>query len=566
MKGLVSWSLAVPMILGVAHAATVTVTGTGDLVAVDGAVTLREALASINGGADLNADVVAIGAYGTDDRIEFAIPGAGVHTLQPATELPALAVPMTIDGYTQPGASPNTQAASDDAVLRIEIDGTGVVPGSVGLRVVPGGSGSTIRGLVINRFPDGPGPDAGSGIVLLSADDCVIAGNFVGTAADGTGGPTGSSGNLGPGVRAVDGASGNRIGGAAPADRNLISGNSRGVQLRDGAGDNLVQGNFIGVDASGLGVLPQTLGVSLQDATTSGNVIGGSGAGEGNVISGNTTGIGILLGATFTEIRGNLIGTDPQGLVPVPNSSNGIRIDSLGGPGSNSNTIGGTQPERSNVIAFNGSNGIALVGSGGGDNLSNTIRGNRIFANGLLGIDLDGDGVTPNDPGDVDTGHNNLQNYPVLDSAVSMGGSTTITGTLDSAPSFPFLVSFYASPACDPSGFGEGQTYLGFDTVVTDGAGIGPIATVLPVEVPPGWVVTAVASVSDPTGDSSEFSACVATPGGPGALEIPALGPLGLLTLCAALAAAAILALRRGLRVGRHLGVDGPGLGGHDAG
>jgi len=169
----------------------------------------------------------------------------------------------------------------------------------------------------------------------------------------------------------------------------------------------------------------------------------------------------------------------------------------------------------------------------------------RIFANGLLGIDLGDDGPTANDPGDGDIGHNNNQNYPVLGSAVSDGVSTTITGSLDSAPNAPFLISFYASSACDPSGFGEGETYLGFDTVVTDGAGIGPIATTLPVAVSPGWFVTAVASVSDPTGDSSEFSACVQTPGGAGALEIPALGPLGLLALCAALAASAIVALRR---------------------
>ena len=539
MKVLVSWSLAVPMILGVAHAATVTVTVTGDLVAVDGAVTLREALASINGGADLNADVVAIGAYGTDDRIEFVIPGAGVQTLQPGSSLPALAVPMTIDGYTQPGASPNTQAASDDAVLLIELDGSNAGIGADGLRIDAGGSGSEIRGLVINRFAFDPMTGGGNGIVI-AADECVIAGNFIGT--DAAGGA--ALGNGDEGVAVGPGSTDNLIGGSSPADRNLIAGNlSRGVIVTNAA-DNVIRGNFIGVDAAGMAAVPNNVGIVVAGDDAAGNVIGGAAAGEGNVVSGNTfDGIFLASGPNTTEIRGNFIGTDAAALAPVPNGRDGVRIESFGVP-CNANTIGGLQPERANVIAFNLGNGINMVGPA--DNLSNTIRGNRIFANGLLGIDLGGDGPTLNDPGDGDTGHNNLQNYPVLDSAVSMAGSTTITGTLDSAaPNAPFLVSFHASSACDPSGFGEGETYLGFDTVLTDGAGIGPIATVLPVEVPPGWFVTAVASVSDPTGDSSEFSPCIATPGGPGALEIPALGPLGLLALCAALAAAAIVALRQ---------------------
>ena len=67
---------------GRAEAATITVTGTGDGIVVDGVVTLREAIASINAGANVNADVVAVGTpYGTGDLISFAIPGAGVHTI-----------------------------------------------------------------------------------------------------------------------------------------------------------------------------------------------------------------------------------------------------------------------------------------------------------------------------------------------------------------------------------------------------------------------------------------------------------------------------------------------------
>src|SRR5262249_54979109 len=89
-----------------ASAATITVTGTGDSIAVDGAVTLREAITSINNGANVNADVVAVGPYGTNDQIVFNIPGTGLHTIAPASDLPMITKPVTIDGYTQPGSSP----------------------------------------------------------------------------------------------------------------------------------------------------------------------------------------------------------------------------------------------------------------------------------------------------------------------------------------------------------------------------------------------------------------------------------------------------------------------------
>jgi hypothetical protein len=535
---IVSLLAASAVLGGTVHAATVTVTGGGDGVAVDGAVTLREALASINGGADVNADVAAAGAYGTDDRIEFAIPGAGVHTIQPGTPLPPLAVPMTIDGTTQPGASPNTQTASDDAVLLIEIDGTAAGSGSVGLTVPAAAGGSVIRGLVINRFVFDPMTGGGHGVVLSSAMGCVVAGNRIGTDAAGTAGP----GNGGDGVRLTLEATGNTIGGAAPADRNLIAGNGRdGVSLRADSSTNLILGNFLGVDATGTAALPNLDGVFIAGTGTLGNEIGGALAGEGNVISGNIgSGVFIAQGASSNRIRGNLVGTDATGQLAVPNRGDGVLISDSGAATCDANTIGGTGPGSGNVIAFNDDNGVEVSGSL--DNRQNTIRGNRIFANGLLGIDLGDDGVTANDPGDADTGHNDLQNYPVLATAESTGGTTTVTGSLDSLPNGIFLVSFYASSSCDPSGFGEGEVFLGTDTVSTDGSGGGPFAAVLPAATPPGWFVTGVASVSDPTGDSSEFSACVQTAA---LVEVPALGPLGLLALAVLLAAAAVGALRR---------------------
>src|SRR5215472_14103139 len=101
---------------GAMAAATITVTSAADNTTVDGAVTLREAMTSINNGADLNADVTAnrTGTYGTSDTINFNIPGAGVRTITPTTLLPSIIKTMLIDGYSQPGASVNTLAVGNN--------------------------------------------------------------------------------------------------------------------------------------------------------------------------------------------------------------------------------------------------------------------------------------------------------------------------------------------------------------------------------------------------------------------------------------------------------------------
>ncbi len=107
-RGLCAAAAFLACIPGSTLAATITVTGTGDTVAVDGIVTLREAIMSINAGASVNADVVPVGAYGTSDTINFNIAGAGVHTIAPSPALPNITKPVTINGYSQPGSSANT--------------------------------------------------------------------------------------------------------------------------------------------------------------------------------------------------------------------------------------------------------------------------------------------------------------------------------------------------------------------------------------------------------------------------------------------------------------------------
>jgi len=667
--------LALVAVQATTQAATITVTGTGDTIAVDGLVTLREAITSANNNANVNADVVAVGVYGTD-TISFAIPGAGVHTITPASALPDITDPVTIDGYTQPGASENTVAVGDNAVLLIELNGTSA--GSSGLTIT--GGGSTIRGLVINRFGS-QFDDAG---IFLRSDNNVIAGNFIGID------PAGSVelGNR-SGVRVATGAN-NLIGGTTPAARNVISGNGSttsslgnvvvdkifgssdpapsgtiirgnyigtnaagtvavhpqaflnnmgvvvlfstgtiigGSDADDGAQDGnvgarnvisgnsdgihtqpigmtyaadlTVQGNFIGVDATGntaLGNFGAGIVFTPQGDGSDSITLGGTAAGAGNVISGNI-GEGVSISNSNVVMQGNRIGTNLAGTLdlgngntgvvltrggspPFPvvqftvggatpaarniisgNGSFGLRVSNLSGSatvqgnyigtqsdgvsplGNDSDgifaqeaeagaTIGGTGAGEGNVIAFNGGGifggaGITVPSAPG-----ITILGNSIFSNGGLGIDLFGGGITPNDPNtscDADTGPNNLQNFPVITSASSSGGSTTVQGSLNSTANTTFRIEFFSSAACDPSGNGEGQTFLGFTTVTTNGTCTANINATLPVAVAGGAVVTATAT--DPNGNTSEFSGCVQVTGGPTPTPTPTATPPRLLNI-----------------------------------
>jgi hypothetical protein len=167
-------------------------------------------------------------------------------------------------------------------------------------------------------------------------------------------------------------------------------------------------------------------------------------------------------------------------------------------------TVGGAGPGEGNTIAFNTGAGVVVDPDEGGTGIQ--IRGNSIYSNGGLGIDLAGDGVTPNDPGDADAGPNGLQNFPSLSVALA-GASTRVTGSVNSSADTTFTVDFYASPAADPSGFGEGARYLGSAVVTTNAGGNAGFAVTLAAATTPGEVVTATAT--DPAGDTSEFSAAV---------------------------------------------------------
>jgi hypothetical protein len=134
-----------------------------------------------------------------------------------------------------------------------------------------------------------------------------------------------------------------------------------------------------------------------------------------------------------------------------------------------------------------------------------SIKSNSIFSNGGLGIDLAPVGVTPNDPGDGDSGANDLQNFPVLSSAESSSQGTKIEGTLNSTPNTAFTLEFFSNSACDPSGFGEGQQFLGSTSVTTGENGDAEFDVTFETIAPAGSFITSTAS----GGPTSEFSQCI---------------------------------------------------------
>jgi hypothetical protein len=287
-------------------AATFTVTNTDD----SGPGSLRQAID------DANATPGA-------DTIAFAIPGGGVHTITPQTLLPIINEAVLIDGYTQPGSSPNTNATGAlNSVLQIEIDGT-VAPNRC---VTIGASNVEIRGLVINR--------CGESIELFnpfgaSVSGIVIAGNFLGTDASGL---ASASNQTGVSCGTQGGTVSFTVGGLDPEDRNLISGNAQ-VGIRTGSNFNggstsVIQGNIIGLDKNAAAPIPNQFGIINNDGGPTTMAIGGLTPEAANIISGNATGV-YVVGTVNTSIRGNsifdnaLLGIKASGLsdfsLPLPN-------------------------------------------------------------------------------------------------------------------------------------------------------------------------------------------------------------------------------------------------------
>jgi titin len=400
-----------------AAAATFTVTSIAD----SGAGSLRQAILNANGSSGLNT-------------IAFSIAGTNPFTITPASALPTITEPVVIDGTTQPGYA---------GTPLIEINGSSLGSGTDGLLISAGDS--TVCGLAINRCPrdairletlgtnviqanflgtdpsgtvarangeggvmvyGSPGNLIGgtnasarniisggnqNGIYLFmsAAAGNVVQGNYIGTSVTGLA----ALGNAYSGIE-VAASSSNLIGGTSPGAGNVIAGNGQsGIYfLSAPATGNLVQGNYIGVNANGTAAIGNGEdGVTLNGV--SGNTIGGTAAGAGNVLSGNMeSGVFIwTAGATSNVIAGNYIGTDKTGTVAIPNYTNGVTLDGVAG-----NTIGGTNPGAGNVISGNQQLGVLIYSAGASNNmvLGNYIgpdaTGTNALANTYGGVTIEG--------------------------------------------------------------------------------------------------------------------------------------------------------------------------------
>jgi trimeric autotransporter adhesin len=377
----------------------------------------------------------------------------------------------------------------------------GTTPSGTG--AIGNGQGISLRGSAINNTIGGnlatarniiSGNNVGVSVFLQTSGSDSLIGNYIGLDINGD-----ADGNS-IGVNVTGSTRGFTVGAVDPVTRNIISGNTTaGVwfNTNQSPGNSLV-GNYVGTSADGLSARPNGVGVGVDTATY---VNIGDASGGGNLISGNT-GAGIALsGVSFSgathlcTVAGNRIGVDANG-GPLPNQV-GLLVGAF--TYVRDNVIGGAAGA-GNIIRSNAQGGVVLKSG-----VNNRIQANAIDANGGLGIDLGGDGVTANDVGDVDSGPNQLQNFPVLTRATSDGTNSWFAGTLASSQSATYVLELFTSPSCDASGNGQGATYIGTVTTTTDASGNASFSAVLPGAT--GGLVSTATAYNASSG-TSEFSAC----------------------------------------------------------
>jgi len=310
------------------------------------------------------------------DEIHFNIPGSGIHTITPASTLPTITDPLVINGFTQPGASQNTNPAGTgfNTVLQIEIEGLGLTGAGTGLNIAT--EGCKIHGLVINRFSDHG--------VMITGDNNMITDCFIGTDYLGSI----NRPNRNHGIMVSTGASGNVIG-----PGNLISGNFYGVYI-DGTSStgNSVIGNLLGTDATGMDTI-MNRNIDIRINNSPDNIIGGVIPGSRNVFSSLEI---MNPGADNNTVSGNHIGIDVSGDTPLiqGNQLPGINIQ-----GASNTTVG-----PGNVIGaqFRG----IMIGPGFGE--PEETFGNKIIGN-LIGTNSDGSDPIENIYGiEIYAGENNI--------------------------------------------------------------------------------------------------------------------------------------------------------------
>ncbi|MEE4271623.1 MAG: Calx-beta domain-containing protein [Thermoanaerobaculales bacterium] len=341
------------------------------------------------------------------------------------------------------------------------------------------------------------------------------------------------------------------VGGSTPGMRNIVGGNTTGIELGEGVSLSAVQGNYIGLGADGETPVANQRGILVGSPV----VIGGVDAGLGNTICSNPD-YGIKVSDTEgVDLLGNTVGTNADndpGLGNGGGSPAGSNIYIFRCTSCGMGEIG--NPDAGNLVvdayiglSINESSGCEVVGNrfgwpgadpfaggigiDGSDVQMTAIEDNEIYSasTGIsfdeswgpveevrfsanvvaecsnLAIDLYPTGVTPNDPGDADSGPNGLQNFPVLLSAYADTGE--VTGTLETnAEIATYEIEFYENTTCGPLGHGLAESYLGSSTLVTNSSGVGGFVATIP-GLTTGRFISALAI--DPDNNTSELSACI---------------------------------------------------------
>ena len=446
--------------------ATFTVNNTSDF----GAGSLRQAILDAN-------------ASGTPNTINFSISAplvGGAHTIQLTSALPFIDRSVIIDGTTDPdyagtplividgsligggndngfmsdasnvtikgfviqnfsGAGIHFTGAGDHTIesnyIGTDITGTVAQGNGIGIYLGGGADDVTIGGAGVGNLISG---NLNEGIQLVDVGSVTIKGNLIGTDATGTA-------DLGNGTKGIDiqNSVGNLIGGSTTADRNVIAGNNDDGIILWGAGStlNVIQGNYVGVDATGntaLGNLGD--GIAVAGGANNNTIGGDRTAGEGNVLSGNsgTNSDGIEIdnaGADNNKIYGNYIGTNFDGTSEIPNARHGVVIyDGVQGT-----LIGGSGTGQGNIISKNTEYGIVIDGNNVAATSGNVIQantiglnaaGNTLLGNGEGGIYIFG-GAQNNTIGGSGAGEGNvISGNGGTTAGVYISGSTTSFNTI----------------------------------------------------------------------------------------------------------------------------------------
>ena len=529
--------------------------------------------ADSTGNCTLRAAITEAEYLGGSDRIEFNLPGTAPVRIQLTSRLPLItsrAGTLEIDGYTQPGSSPNTAAIGSNAKQGVELRGNGVAAHEWGLYITS--PGNTIRGLLINNIYQGIFLDGND------ARDNRIVGNWIGFQANGS--PT--AGQVG--IVINTGSKSNRVGTPDLADRNVIGNSKKGIDsYGPGTDGNIIQNNLLCIRPDTGGTATCDVGID-HDFGPKGGLVGGFGPNERNIIgptinqgielshgwnpanhvdepkyfilnhrvlgnwvgfradgsydaayrsgqnattSDNGNGINVYDGASSNTIEGNYVGSRFDGIqFMTPNAQsniargNFIGISPLGQPaplaGWGVVVRWGTRFDvvEGNTIANATKGGIGLLTVLNDGQISAPAYNIRITRNLVSNtngptIDLFGvAGPDPNDAGDADDGANTLLNSPVI-TAVS---PTRVDGTGRPGAT----VEVYR--ASRPTGqYGLPTEYLGSAVVNAGGT------WTLPIVLVGGGRLTALQILAD--GNTSELSPNVALPNTPPVINTVTISP-----------------------------------------